>query len=88
MDGDDTDFYSFAVPAGGEAGIEIRNRSTTLIPGVTTFSTDLRNTGFGPDVRAPGADLHHTLKGEPGTTVYIQVWGQGKTAGAYSLTVK
>jgi hypothetical protein len=88
MDGEDTDFYSFAVPAGREAAIEIRNRSTTLIPGVTTFSTDLRNTGFGPDVRTAGADLHHTLKGEPGATVYIQVWGQGKTAGTYSLTVK
>ena len=40
----------------------VRNRSTTLIPALTTFSPEMRNSGFGPDIRTPGATLRHTLE--------------------------
>jgi hypothetical protein len=88
MDIDDTDFYSFESPRSGTVTIDLQNRSATLIPALTTFSSDKRNTGFGPDVRTPGAGLHHTMEVQEHTTYFLQVWSQGKSSGAYSLTVK
>ena len=62
MDSEDTDYYSFQAPRTGTVTIEVKNDSATLIPAVTTFGSDRRTTGFGPDIRKPGADLQHTSK--------------------------
>ena len=88
MDGEDTDYYSFRGSERGTVAIEIQNRSKTLIPAITTFTPEMTNSGFGPKLTAPGSDLHFSMKVESGKTYYIQVWGQSKTAGEYSLTVK
>jgi tetratricopeptide (TPR) repeat protein len=88
MDGDDTDYYSFHGSERGAVTIEIQNRSKTLIPALTTFTPEMTNNGFGPILTAPGSELHFSMKVEAGKTYYIQVWGQSKTAGEYSLTVK
>jgi hypothetical protein len=88
MDGEDTDYYSFRGSERGAVAIEIRNRSKTLIPALTTFTPEMTNSGFGPKLTAPGSDLHFSMKVESGKTYYIQVWGQSKTAGDYSLTIK
>jgi hypothetical protein len=88
MDPEDTDFYAFESPRSGTVTIEIQPRSSTLRPALTTFSSDKRNTGFGPDVRTPGASLHHVLDVQEHMTYFLQVWSQAKTAGAYSITVK
>lgn len=87
MDADDTDFYSFQSPRKGTVTVEIRNESETLIPGVTTFNTDRRNMGFGPEMRKPGASLHHTIDVDKDRIYYIQVWSQAGSAGAYTLRV-
>lgn len=87
MDADDTDFYSFQSPRKGTVTIEIRNHSETLIPGVTTYNTDRRNMGFGPEIRKPGAGLHHTIDVDKDKIYYIQVWSQAGSAGAYTLRV-
>ena len=87
MDGDDTDFYSFEAPRTGTVAIDIENRSTMLIPAVTTFTPDMRTNDFGPDGRA-GAPLHHTMQVQQGQTYYIQVWSQAKTSGDYTLKVE
>ena len=88
MDGADTDFYSFVSSAAVTVNIDIHNRSTTLIPAVATYTPDMRNSGFGPDIRSPGENLHHTMKLEANQGYYIQVWGQANTDGAYTLTIK
>jgi len=88
MDGQDTDYYTFASPRTGTVSVDIRNRSTTLIPALTTFNPDLRNSGFGPDVRTPGASLHHTMQVEEGRTYYIQIWSQANSFGEYILTIE
>ncbi len=88
MDQDDTDFYSFVSPRTGTMTIDIGSRSTTLIPALSTFTPDMRSSGFGPDVREPGAALHHTIPVQEGSTYYIQVWSQGKSSGDYSLKVE
>jgi hypothetical protein len=88
MDTDDTDFYSFESPRTGTVTIDIQARSATLIPALTTFSSDKRNTGFGPDVRVPGGSLHHTFEVEEHRTYFLQVWSQARSSGEYTLTVK
>jgi hypothetical protein len=88
MDPDDTDYYSFVAPRGGIVTIDIRNRSATLIPALSTFNPDKSSSGFGPDVRTPGGNLKHAIEVQDGQTYYIQVWSQSRTAGEYTLTVR
>jgi tetratricopeptide (TPR) repeat protein len=88
MDSDDTDFYSFQSPRSGTVAIYIENRSSTLIPALTTFSSDKRNTGFAPDVRTGGANLRHTMAVQENQTYFLQVWSQASTSGKYTLTVR
>jgi hypothetical protein len=87
MDADDTDFYSFQSARKGKVTIEIRNLSESLIPGVTTYNTDHRNMGFGPEIRKPGQGLHHTIDVEKDRIYFVQVWSQAGSSGAYTLLV-
>ena len=88
MDSDDTDYFSFVSPRNGTVTIQINNRSTTLIPALSTFFPDKRSSGFGPDVRNPGQNLRHTLQVLENQVYYIQVWSQANTAGDYTLLVE
>jgi tetratricopeptide (TPR) repeat protein len=88
MDETDTDYYSFESQTGGTVTIELENRSSMLIPALTTFGADKRNTGFGPDVRTAGGSLRHTMAVEAHRTYYLQVWGQARSSGEYTLTVR
>ena len=88
MDADDTDFYSFESPTSGTVTVEVENGSSTLIPALTKFGPDKRNTGFGPDIRTPGQSLRHSMAVEAHQTYYLQVWSQGGTSGEYSLTIR
>lgn len=88
MDAADTDFYSFAASESGTAQIEIRTRSATLIPALTIYSSDHRANGSAPEVKTAGANISYTFPTKPTETYYVQVSGQAKTAGAYTLTVQ
>jgi hypothetical protein len=88
MDVEDTDYYTFESPVSGMVTIELESQSATLVPALTTFGPDKRNTGFGPDVRTAGASLRHTMAVEAHQTYYLQVWGQARSSGAYTLTVR
>jgi hypothetical protein len=88
MDADDVDFYSFESPRDGTVSIDIENQSLGLIPALTTFSPDKRNSGFGPDIRNPGESLHHTMAVQAHQVYYLQVWSLEKTFGTYRLTVR
>ncbi len=88
MDAIDTDYYSFRSPRSGTVTIEIRNRSTTLIPALSMFAPDKSNSGFGPDLKTPGANLEQTMNVEANQTYYVQVWAQGNTSGDYSILVQ
>lgn len=87
MDSDDTDFYSFESPRNGTVSIDIQNHSSTLVPALTTFTPDMRTSGFGPDVYRPGASLYHAIPVQEGRTYWIQVWPRANTSGEYSLIV-
>lgn len=88
MDSKDTDYYSFVSPRTGKVSIDIQNRSSSLVPGITTFTTDNRTNDFGPDAVGPGAPLHHTMNVEEGQAYVIQIWSKADTVGAYTLIVK
>jgi hypothetical protein len=88
MDPNDTDYYSFVSPRTGTVSISVDNRSTTLIPALSTFTPDMRSSGFGPDLRTPGSHLRHTMAVQEAQVYFVQVWSQGNTAGNYSLTIK
>jgi hypothetical protein len=88
MDSDDTDYYAFESPKNGTVTIEIRNQSPTLIPALTTFSSDRRNTGFGPDIRKPGDPLTHSIEVQEHRTYYVQIWSQAHSSGRYSITIR
>jgi hypothetical protein len=88
MDAEDTDFYSFQSPRSGTVTIDIANRSSGLIPALTTFNAEKRNTGFGPDIRTPGGSLHYTLEVQEHQTYFVQVWSQALTFGKYTLTIQ
>ena len=88
MDANDTDFYSFVSPRTGTVSIVTTNRSTTLIPALSTFLPDKRSSGFGPDVRTPGLNLRHTMEVQENQIYFIQVWSQANTSGDYSLIVE
>jgi hypothetical protein len=88
MDDNDTDFFSFVSARNGTVNIVITNRSTTLIPALSTFFPDMRSSGFGPDIKTPGGNLRHTLEVQENQTYFLQVWSQSSTAGKYSLLVE
>jgi hypothetical protein len=88
MDGDDTDFYSFASPTAGAVTIDVTPHNGALILGLGTFAPDLRNIGFAPDPKAPGDSIHHLMQVEANQTYYVQVFSRKDTAGPYSLVVK
>jgi uncharacterized protein YutE (UPF0331/DUF86 family) len=88
MDATDTDFYSFVAPRTGSISVSIQNRSVTLIPALTTFSAEMRHTGFGPDIRTPGAHLRHQFDVVENQTYFIQVWSENNTYGEYSVTIE
>ncbi len=87
MDADDTDFYAFESPVSGTVTVELENGSSTLIPALTTFGPDKRNSGFGPDVRTPGQNLRHEMAVEAHQMYFLQVWSQGRSFGEYTLTI-
>ena len=88
MDSEDTDFYAFEGRGNGTVEIVIQNRSATLIPAITTFTPDLRTSGFGPDVDRPGGSLHYSVAVQEGLTYYVQVWSQARTGGEYTLVIR
>jgi hypothetical protein len=87
MDRADTDYYSFETAGAGTVKVTIQNRSSLLIPALTTFTPDMRSSGFGPNARGPGANLEHILTVEANKRYFIQVWSQSETAGDYILTI-
>ena len=88
MDADDTDYFSFVSPRTGTVTFTLTNRSTTLIPALSTFYPDRRSSGFGPDVRTPGLNLRHSLEVLENQIYFIQVWSQNNTTGEYSFIIE
>jgi hypothetical protein len=88
MDKADTDYYSFETERAGKVRVSIQNRSSTLIPALTTFTPNQRSSGFGPDVHTPGGNLEHSFEVQANQKYYIQVWSQANTAGNYSLKLQ
>jgi hypothetical protein len=48
----------------------------------------MHSSGFGPDIRTPGAVLRHLMEVEEGRIYYVQVWSQANSSGDYTLTIE
>lgn len=88
MDGSDTDFYSFEASKAGTVKITVKNRSATLVPALTTYSPEMRSSGFAPDASGPGGNLEHRFAVEANRKYFVQVWSQSDTAGEYTLRIE
>ncbi|MEO8369632.1 MAG: hypothetical protein ABI806_10555, partial [Candidatus Solibacter sp.] len=88
MDSDDTDYFSFVSPRNGTVTFTLTNKSTTLIPALSTFYPNRWSSGFGPDVRSPGLNLRHTLEVLKDETYFVQIWSQRNTTGEYSFIIE
>ena len=86
MDQKDTDYYQVTVGAAGEVVAWVRNRSTTLAPGITLYNADKAQMNYTFNDTA-GADLKYRFSADAGATYYIQVWRQGGNKGLYTLIV-
>jgi hypothetical protein len=86
----DVDFFRVTTPPAPRdlLSIEIANRSTTLAPVLKIFDAERRITDWGKIMWEPGSSLQQTIAPAPNTTLYLQVSGQGGSAGAYTLLVK
>jgi hypothetical protein len=86
----DSDFYRFATPKGPRDLIEVRleNRSQGLAPGLLVMDADGGRVGKLDEDVKPGSSVTQMLSPAPGALMYLQVWGQRGSEGAYLLTVK
>ncbi len=88
-DEQDTDFFLITTPAKYRdiLQVKIENQSTTLRPGLRIF--DGNKAGLsGNHNETPGANLEHTFPVPPDSRFFVQVYGDYRTTGRYTLTVK
>lgn len=68
--------------------IHIENRSKTLAPRLSVYDEDGVILPWSKDTNQPGASLTQYMAPKPNSTMYLNIYGGGSSAGAYTLTVK
>jgi len=89
-DSADRDFFKFTTPPIYRDSIRIvlENKSTTLRPQITVYSSDKSDLGIGSYKTTPGADMEVSLFATPQTTYFVGVNPFGDYPGAYTLRVE
>jgi hypothetical protein len=85
MDGEDTDFYSFVADRTGKMEVTLESQSPALIPAFTTFGPDKQPIEY---VTVRGGILTRPIDVREHEVYYVEVWGQAKSSGPYTLRVK
>ncbi len=82
------DFFKFTAPAGPRdiLRVRLRNRSTTLAPGVNVMNAD--KAPVGGTSGAAAADVAYEFPATPGAVHYVRVAPNFSGGGAYTLTVE
>lgn len=88
MTGDDTDFYSFVADHAGKMVVTLQSQSKSLIPALTTFGADRQPIQYAVDNVQSGAKLTRSIDVEEQRVYYVEVWGQSKSSGSYTLSVQ
>jgi tetratricopeptide (TPR) repeat protein len=88
MTGDDRDFYFFVAGHTGKMVVTLRNQSASLVPALSTFGPDQRLIEFAVEATEPDKTLSRSLNVEEAQQYYVQVFGQSKSTGNYTLVVK
>jgi len=88
MTAEDLDFYSFMPETSGEVTITLQNRSKTLIPAMTVFGPDRQAIQRADERIEAGGKFSLSIKALEHQVYYVEVWGQSKSAGNYTLAVQ
>jgi tetratricopeptide (TPR) repeat protein len=85
----DTDYFQFTTghPPRDIYRISIKNLSTTLAPAITVYDQQKGQLFYDNSHATPGSDLDHDFSPAADQNYYVQIWSNGNTQGAYSLTV-
>jgi hypothetical protein len=88
MTGDDLDFYSFVAERTGKMVVTLETQSNSLIPGLATFGPDQRPLETVVEGAEKGKHLSRSIQVEEHEMYIVEVWGQSKTTGDYSLIIQ
>ena len=88
MSSKDLDFYSFITEESGKIEVRLQNESKTLIPAFTIFGPDRRAILRADEYVGQGQQLSLSINALEHQVYYLEVWGQTKSAGNYSLVVR
>lgn len=86
----DWDCFRLIAPAAPRdiLGVEIENRSKTLVPVLVIYDSGDRRLDWGKEERQPGSSLVQYMSPAPNTTLFLNVHGYENTGGAYTLAVR
>jgi hypothetical protein len=88
MTGEDTDFYSFTADRTGTMVVTLQSQSKSLVPALTTFGPDRQPIQYAVEGVETGAKLTRPIDVEEHQVYYVEVWGQAKSSGPYTLSVQ
>jgi hypothetical protein len=88
MTGEDTDFYSFTADRTGKMVVTLQSQSKSLVPALTTFGSDRQPIQYAVDGVEAGGKLTRSIDVEEHRVYYVEVWGQAKSSGPYTLSVR
>jgi hypothetical protein len=85
MDSKDTDFYSFVADRTGKMVVTLRSQSKSLVPAFTTFGPNKQPIEYAAEESEKVTRSIDVLEHE---VYYLEVWGQAKSSGPYTLSVQ
>jgi hypothetical protein len=88
MTAEDLDFYSFVADRTGKLVVTVQSQSKSLLPGLATFGPNGQPIEFAAETTEQGQDLSRSIDVTELNIYYIEIWGQAKSSGAYTLMVK
>jgi hypothetical protein len=90
QDHTDIDSFLFKAPGGARDLLEITvvNRSNTLTPYLRIHDGDQSFLLWNKDATQPGTSVTQYFSPVPDANYFLEVWGQNRTAGAYTLRVR
>jgi hypothetical protein len=88
MTSEDLDFYSFITEESGKIEITLQNESKTLVPAMAIYGPDRRAILRADEYTEQGQQLTLSINALEHQVYYLEVWGQTKSAGNYSLVVR
>jgi len=88
MTAEDTDFYSFVADHTGKMVVTVEGQAGSLTPGVAVFGPTRQPIAYVVTGAEKDRKLSRSFDVEEHQTYYVQVWGQTKSSGPYTLLIQ